>query len=215
MLKRLFDLACVIPALILLLPVFIIIAIWIKFDSKGSVFYRQIRVGQYQRHFKMIKFRSMHRDSRGLELTVGEDDPRITRSGTFLRHYKLDELPQLINVLIGDMSLVGPRPEVPTYVAYYPEEAKQLIFSVPSGITDSASIAYRHENRLLAHSQDPERDYIETILPAKLACHQAYARHHSLIEDIRLIWRTLYCIFINPDLPQQASINAQHKRNSP
>lgn len=193
-LKRTFDLCCVLPSLILLLPVFMFIALWIKLDSRGPVFFWQIRIGQFGKPFKIIKFRTMHPNEMGLKLTVGQD-ARVTRSGYFLRRYKLDELPQLINVLKGEMSLVGPRPEVPEYVKFYPDDIKEYVLSVPVGITDYASLAFRHEGELLATSQQPEIDYIEKILPMKLAYHQKYVQEQSLYLDIWLILKTVTRIF--------------------
>ena len=190
--KRIFDISCVLPTLILLSPLFLLIAIWIKLDSKGTVFFLQTRIGQFGKPFKIIKFRSMtplNPSAKSLKLTVGRD-MRITRCGHFLRRYKLDELPQLINVLKGDMSLVGPRPEVPEYVAHYPESIKDYVLSVPVGITDYASIEFCNENELLANSKQPEIDYVEKILPIKLSYHQKYVKEQSLFLDITLIFKT-------------------------
>ncbi|ALG69178.1 sugar transferase [Beggiatoa leptomitoformis] len=187
--KRWFDLLCVIPAILLLSPVFICIAVWIKADSRGAVFFLQTRVGQHGRLFKIFKFRTMYPNT-GLKITA-TTDKRITRAGAFLRRYKLDELPQLFNVLVGDMSLVGPRPEVPEYVAYYSPMVKTEVLSVPCGITDYASILFRHEGELLAAAKNPEQEYIEKILPIKLAYQQQYVRERTLWLDIKLILRTL------------------------
>ncbi|OQW95486.1 MAG: sugar transferase [Beggiatoa sp. IS2] len=187
--KRLFDLGCVIPWFILLFPLLLLIALWIKLDSPGPVFFLQTRVGQFGKLFKIIKFRTMIVHDQGLKLTVGRD-ARITRSGHFLRHYKLDELPQLINVLKGEMSLVGPRPEVPEYVALYPDGIKEYVLSVPVGITDYASIEFSNESEILATSLHPETDYVEKILPIKLAYHQKYVSENSLLLDIALIFKT-------------------------
>jgi len=190
--KRIFDLCCVLPTLILLSPLFLLVALWIKLDSNGTVFFLQTRIGQFGKAFKIIKFRSMTPASpsaKSLKLTIGRD-MRITRSGHFLRRYKLDELPQLINVLKGDMSLVGPRPEVPEYVAHYPESIKESVLSVPVGITDYASIEFCNENELLANSEQPEIDYVEKILPIKLGYHQQYVQEQSLWLDITLIFKT-------------------------
>ncbi len=195
--KRIFDVSCVLPALILLSPLFLLIALWIKLDSRGTVFFLQTRIGQFGKPFKIIKFRTMRPSipsEEGLKLTIGRD-MRITRSGHFLRRYKLDELAQLINVLKGDMSLVGPRPEVPEYVAHYPESIKECVLSVPVGITDYASIEFCNENELLASSQQPEVDYVDKILPIKLAYHQQYVKDQSLWLDITLIFKTLKRIF--------------------
>ncbi|MCV6637659.1 sugar transferase [Candidatus Albibeggiatoa sp. nov. NOAA] len=193
--KRLFDLFFVILGLIVLSPLLIFIAIWVKLDSRGTIFFLQTRVGQHGKLFKIIKFRTMSMNNDGLKLTIGEDR-RITRSGYFLRKYKLDELPQLFNVLKGDMSLVGPRPEVPEYVAYYPDEIKDMVLSVPVGITDNASIEFRDESELLATSQQPETDYIQKILPIKLAYHQQYVNERTLWLDVGLIFKTLAKVFI-------------------
>ncbi len=192
--KRLFDLCCILPGLILLSPLFVLIALWIKLDSRGPVFFLQTRIGQFGKHFKIIKFRTMQSSKGGLKLTIGRD-ARITRCGHFLRRYKLDELPQLINVLKGDMSLVGPRPEVPEYVELYPDGIKEYVLSVPVGITDYASIEFRSESEMLANSQQPEVDYVEKILPLKLAYHQQYVKEQSLYLDMALIFKTLKRIF--------------------
>jgi len=170
MAKRLFDLLCAGLGLLILLPMLVLLALWIKLDSRGPIFFRQERVGRHGRPFLIHKFRSMQVDApaRGLQITVGAD-PRITRAGRFLRASKLDELPQLWDVLRGAMSLVGPRPEVPKYVALYPEELRRVVLSVRPGITDLASLEYRDESALLAAAADPEREYVEVVLPAKLA----------------------------------------------
>lgn len=191
--KRLFDITFSFLGLIILSPLLIIIALWIKIDSRGSIFFLQTRIGQYNQPFRIIKFRTMRINNKGKRLTVGGDD-RITRSGHFLRRYKLDELPQLINVLKGDMSLVGPRPELPEYVALYPEEVKDIIFSVRGGMTDFASIEFSNESELLAESLQPEVDYVQKILPIKLAYHQKYVHERSLYLDIILILKTFQCI---------------------
>ncbi len=190
MLKRLFDIGCSFIGLLLLSPLFLVIAAWILLDSRGGVFYRQVRVGQFGRDFRLFKFRSMRpgSDKKGL-LTVGGRDNRITRSGYFLRRYKLDELPQLINVLTGDMSLVGPRPEVRKYVELYTEEQKKVL-QVRPGITDYASIEYARENDLLAQSNDPEKTYIEEIMPAKLLLNMKYINEQGLGTDMKIIFRT-------------------------
>jgi lipopolysaccharide/colanic/teichoic acid biosynthesis glycosyltransferase len=190
--KRLFDLVLAIPGLIGLSPFFMFAALWIRLDSPGPVFFRQERVGRFGRPFRIYKFRTMCSDAeaKGRQLTVG-NDPRITRSGAFLRRYKLDELPQLINVILGDMSLVGPRPEVPKYVACYPPEIRDKVLSVPPGITDYASIEYRDENTLLAGAVDPEQVYISEILPVKLDYYSKYVTNRSLLLDSKLILLTL------------------------
>lgn len=189
-LKRLFDIAASCIGLLLLAPVLLGIAVWIKRDSPGPVFFRQQRIGRHGEPFRIYKFRSMRQDNAGLQITVGADD-RITRSGHFIRVYKLDELPQLINVLLGDMSIVGPRPEVPRYVALYPADVRAEVLSVRPGITDLASVQYRSESTLLAQSSNPEQTYVDTILPAKLALCRQYVRERSFWLDLRIIGMTL------------------------
>ena len=170
------------------------LAIWIKIDSEGPVFYRQVRVGKGNRDFRLFKFRSMRvgSDRKGL-ITVGGRDPRVTRSGYYIRKYKLDELPQPINVFIGDMSLVGPRPEVRKYVDLYTPEQMHVL-DVRPGITDLASIRYRNENELLAQVEDPDRYYVEVIMQDKLRINLEYAQHHSFAGGIQLIFRTFRAI---------------------
>ncbi|CAN7404414.1 MULTISPECIES: sugar transferase [unclassified Variovorax] len=196
MLKRLFDLGFALCALLVSAPALVGVALWIKLDSRGPVLFRQQRVGLQGRLFMIYKFRTMQVDASGTgaQITVGAD-PRITRSGTFLRRYKLDELPQFVNVLAGDMSVVGPRPEVPRYVAMYPSDARQLILSVRPGITDLASVAYRDESALLAGAEDPEAFYIHVVMPAKLRHGLLYVQKRSLWLDISIIWRTASAIF--------------------
>lgn len=193
--KRLFDLICASFGLVILSPLLLLMAAWIKFDSTGPIFFRQERVGQYGKTFRIHKFRTMVTDAekRGLQITVGNDS-RITRSGAFLRRYKLDELPQLIDVVIGKMSLVGPRPEVPKYVAFYPEHLREIVLSVKPGITDLASIEFKDENTLLGQSNDPEQTYKETILPIKLGYYTQYATNHNVLLDFILIMRTFRAI---------------------
>jgi lipopolysaccharide/colanic/teichoic acid biosynthesis glycosyltransferase len=192
--KRLFDIVAALCGLILLAPLFALAALWIRFDSPGPVFFRQQRVGRHGKLFGIYKFRSMTASPAGsIQLTVGNDQ-RITRSGQFLRHYKLDELPQLINVLQGTMSLVGPRPEVPRYVACYPPAVRSIVLSVAPGITDWASILYREESAILGRAADPERAYVETILPAKLDYYMRYVRERSFWIDLRIIFSTLAAI---------------------
>lgn len=188
--KRLFDIIASSLGLIVLSPLFLVLALWIKADSKGPVFYRQTRVGKDNRDFRLYKFRSMRPDSDRLGLiTVGGRDPRVTRSGYYIRKYKLDEFPQLINVLKGEMSLVGPRPEVRKYVDMYtPQQMKVL--SVKPGITSLASIRYRNENEILAAADDPDRCYIEQVMPDKLRIDLEYVGNASLANDIRLILST-------------------------
>jgi lipopolysaccharide/colanic/teichoic acid biosynthesis glycosyltransferase len=192
MAKRLLDVVASIAGLALLAPLFVVIAIWITLDSTGSAFFRQERVGRGGQLFRIWKFRTMRADAerRGLQLTAGED-ARITRAGQFLRRYKLDELPQLINVLCGQMSLVGPRPEVPRYVAHYSPEQRARILSVRPGITDPASIAFIDESELLRSTQDVERAYVESVLPLKLRLYEDYVATRSFWGDVRLIVRTV------------------------
>ncbi len=194
LLKRLFDMAASGIGLLLLAPLLLVLAAWIKCDSAGPVFFLQERVGLCGKLFRIIKFRSMRQHHAGPQITVGED-ARITRSGRFIRAYKLDELPQLINVLLGDMSLVGPRPEVPRYVALYPADVREEVLSVRPGMTDLASVQYRSESDLLAASSDPERTYTTVILPAKLALYQQYVRQRSLWLDVRIICVTFGILF--------------------
>lgn len=192
--KRTFDIIASGLGLICLSPLFIFLAVWIKLDSKGPVFYRQTRVGRDNKDFRLFKFRSMRPDSDKLGLiTVGGRDPRVTRSGYYIRKYKLDEFPQLINVFNGDMSLVGPRPEVRKYVDMYTPEQMHVL-DVRPGITSLASIRYRNENDLLAAAPDPDRCYIEQVMPDKLAIDLEYVKNASLSTDIRLIFSTLRAI---------------------
>lgn len=177
--------------LLLLSPLFVIVAVWIVIDNPGPVFYRQMRVGKDGKDFGLLKFRSMRigADKESL-ITIGEHDSRITRAGYYIRKYKLDELPQLWNVLTGDMSLVGPRPEVRRYVDLYTAEQRRVL-TVRPGITDYASIEYIDENRLLAEAEDPDRTYIEEILPAKIALNMRYIEHRTLGEYMKIIFLTL------------------------
>ncbi|MBT9455978.1 MAG: sugar transferase [Burkholderiaceae bacterium] len=195
MAKRLFDILLSALGLLLLSPVLLATAVWVKLDSPGPALFKQQRIGRHGRPFAIHKFRTMRVDapSLGPQITVGVD-PRITRSGATLRHYKLDELPQLWDVLRGAMSLVGPRPEVARYVALYPDDMRQLILSVRPGITDLASIEYRDESTVLANSSDPERSYVEEVMPAKLALAAQYVRTQSLAGDLRLILRTISAV---------------------
>ena len=188
---RFFDFILGLVGLVVLAPIFIMLAIWIKIDSKGPVFYKQVRVGQNGINFGLFKFRSMvvDADKKGL-ITVGGRDPRITRSGYFIRKYKLDELPQLINVLVGDMSLVGPRPEVRKYVNLYTDE-QQKVLSVKPGITDYSSIEYMDENEILGKSSDPEKTYIEDIMPEKIKYNMKYINNKNLFEYFKIIFLTV------------------------
>lgn len=192
MAKRLFDLLGAAVALLLLGPALLVVAVIIKLDSPGPVFFRQERVGRFGRSFFIHKFRTMVVDApqRGLALTVGAD-PRITRCGVWLRRTRLDELPQLIDVLQGHMSLVGPRPEVPRYVAHYPAALRERALAVRPGITDPSSLAHLDEAERLAAAADPEREYIDHILPHKLQAAADYAARASLWTDVQVIVRTL------------------------
>jgi len=190
--KRMFDVAVAACGLVVLAPLVLALAVWIRLDSPGPALFRQERVGRGGKTFRIHKFRTM-RDGpigTGPAITVGAD-PRITRAGAFLRRHKLDELPQLIDVLRGDMSLVGPRPELPRYVAGYPPALRDKVLSVRPGITDVASIEFRNEAELLARAADPDREYREVVLPAKLRLAAAYVDGATLASDLRVIGRTL------------------------
>lgn len=192
--KKLFDIVASGLGLIVLSPLFLIIAIWIKLDSKGPVFYRQVRVGMDNKDFRIFKFRSMRVGSdKGSLVTIGGRDPRVTRSGYWIRKFKLDELPQLINVFIGDMSLVGPRPEVRHYVDYWTPEQMHVL-DVRPGITDPASIKFRNENELMEKADDPEKYYIEVIMQEKIKLYLEYVEKHSFLYDIGLIFKTFWVI---------------------
>jgi lipopolysaccharide/colanic/teichoic acid biosynthesis glycosyltransferase len=192
--KRLFDIIASGLGLLVLGPLFLILAIWIKLDSKGPVFYRQVRVGKDNKDFRIFKFRSMRVGSdKGSLVTIGGRDPRITRSGYIIRKLKLDELPQLINVFIGDMSLVGPRPEVRHYVNYWTPEQMHVL-DVRPGITDPASIKFRNENELMEQAEDPEDYYINVIMQEKLKLYLKYVENHSFFGDIGLIFKTFWVI---------------------
>jgi len=194
--KRILDLTLVIPGLLVIWPFFLVVSIWIKMDSNGPVFFRQERVGRNGKLFRIYKFRTMMKDAEsvGPKVTAGAD-PRITRSGTFLRKYKLDELPQLINVLKGEMSIVGPRPEVPEFVVLWPEDLRNTILSVSPGITDIASIEYRNENELLEGAANPAEKYITEIMPIKLRYYATYIHKQNLLLDVWLIIKTVSLIF--------------------
>jgi lipopolysaccharide/colanic/teichoic acid biosynthesis glycosyltransferase len=193
--KRLFDVVSSAAGLIVLSPLMLIIALAVGLDSPGGILFRQDRVGRLGRTFKMLKFRSMRSiaDHDG-PLITRQGDPRITRVGAFLRRIKLDELPQLINVLRGDMSLVGPRPEVSRYIDMYPEEARRLVLSVRPGMTDEASIAFRNEEALLARASDAEAEYVRKILPRKIDMYVDYVKNRNFIGDLRILLRTLHSI---------------------
>lgn len=188
--KRLFDIVLSFVILLLFLPVGIIISIWILFESPGGIFYSQERIGQNGVPFRILKFRSMRKDAdkRG-KLTVGMKDPRITRSGYFIRRYKLDEFPQFINVLKGEMSIVGPRPEVKEYVEKYSPEQREIL-DVKPGITDYASLEYFKENEVLGKATDPEKVYIEEIMPAKIELNRKYLESPTVGKDLVIMWRT-------------------------
>ncbi len=194
--KRIFDLVFALSGLVVLSPFFIIIGLLIKVTSKGPIFYRQVRVGLNGREFRIHKFRTMYLDAdqRGLALTVGKD-PRITSIGHFVRKFKLDEFAQLIDVVQGSMSIVGPRPEVPKYVSLYPTETKVKILAVRPGITDPASVYFKNESEILESSSDPEKTYIDEILPRKLQYSLEYVENASFQRDIQLILLTLKAVF--------------------
>jgi lipopolysaccharide/colanic/teichoic acid biosynthesis glycosyltransferase len=192
--KRLFDILFSAVLILVLLPLGMVVSIWIVLDDFGSPFFVQQRVGLNGRNFGLLKFRSMRKnaESKG-QLTVGMKDNRITRSGYFIRKYKIDELPQLVNVFLGEMSVVGPRPEVPKYVLLYNEE-QQNVLSIKPGITDFASIEYVRENELLSQSPNPEKTYIEEIMPAKLALNLKYVCEQSFLTDMKIILQTIKAI---------------------
>ena len=187
--KRIFDIIISIIILLIFLPVGLIMAIWILFESKGGIFYRQERIGQFGKPFQILKFRSMRKDADKLgKLTVGRD-PRITKSGHFLRKFKLDEFPQFVNVLKGEMSIVGPRPEVKEFVDLYTEDQRQIL-NVKPGITDYASVEYFNENEMLGKSDDPHKTYIEVIMPAKIELNKKYLANPTLGNDLSIMWKT-------------------------
>jgi len=192
--KRFFDVLFSGVLIIVLVPLGIVVSILIVLDDFGSPFFVQQRVGLNGKNFGLLKFRSMRKnaESKG-QLTVGMKDNRITRSGYFIRKYKIDELPQLVNVFLGEMSVVGPRPEVPKYVLLY-NEAQQNVLSIKPGITDFASIEYVRENELLSASSDPEKTYIEEIMPAKLELNLKYLREQSFLTDMKIILQTIKAI---------------------
>lgn len=195
MIKRLFDLLFALCGLIVLSPFLVIVALWIKLDSKGPIFFKQKRVGQFESEIEVYKFRSMVTDaeSKGLKITVGRD-PRITNSGHFIRKYKIDELAQLINVVNGTMSLVGPRPEVQEYINQYPKQIKYKVLSVKPGITDYASIEFKDENSMLEGVENPNDVYINEILPIKQKYYLQYVDEQSVLLDIKLIFKTIIAI---------------------
>ena len=194
MIKRYFDIFTSGCGLMVLSPVLLLVALWIKLDSKGPVFYRQVRVGRYNKDFRIFKFRSMRVGAdKGSLVTIGGRDPRVTRSGYFIRKFKLDELPQLINVLVGDMSLVGPRPEVRHYVDYWTPEQMRVL-DVRPGITDPASIKFRNENELMERAENPEDYYIHVIMQEKIRLYLEYVENASFLYDLKLIFKTFKVI---------------------
>ena len=191
--KRFFDLVFSIPALVILSPLMIVCAIWIKLDSTGPILFRQERIGRGGVPFRILKFRTMaDEEAGGKPLITKKNDERITRCGKVLRRLKVDELPQFVNVIAGQMSIVGPRPEVKKYVDLYPESSRQKILSVRPGITDNASIRFRDEGAMLAAADNPEQEYVETILPAKISIYEEYVDNQSLAGDLRLMLRTAW-----------------------
>jgi lipopolysaccharide/colanic/teichoic acid biosynthesis glycosyltransferase len=200
MTKRLFDLFASTCGLILLAPVLMVLALLIKLDTPGPVFFRQERVGRGGKLFRIHKFRTMVTDAelRGLQITAGFD-ARVTHVGQGLRKYKLDELPQLLDVWLGYMSLVGPRPEVPRYVAYYPADVRDVVLSVRPGITDRASIEFKDENEILGRADDAHLAYVNEVLPIKLTYYIEYVNTRSIIGDIKLIFITIMALVVgNP-----------------
>ena len=192
--KRIFDVVASGLGLVALSPLFFVLAIWIKRDSKGPVFYRQVRVGRNNKDFRIFKFRSMRVGAdKGSLVTIGGRDPRVTRSGYWIRKFKLDELPQLINVFVGDMSLVGPRPEVRHYVDYWTPEQMHVL-DVRPGITDPASIKFRNENELMEKAENPEKYYIEVIMQEKIKLYLEYVEKHNFFYDLGLIFKTFWVI---------------------
>jgi lipopolysaccharide/colanic/teichoic acid biosynthesis glycosyltransferase len=190
--KRIFDWLASTCGLLVLSPVLVALALWIKLDSPGPVFFRQERVGQGGRVFRIHKFRTMvtNAERLGLQITVGAD-ARVTRLGQWLRKYKLDELPQLLDVWLGHMSLVGPRPEVPRYVACYPADVREVVLSVRPGITDRASIEFKDENEILGRAADPHLAYVNEVLPVKLGYYIDYVAQRSFWSDIGIILMTI------------------------
>ena len=195
MAKRFFDLIFTVPGIVALMPVFLLIGLLIKWDSKGAIFFRQERVGRYGKIFRIYKFRTMVVDAEryGRQITVGKD-ARITKVGEFLRKYKLDELPQLFNVVLGDMSLVGPRPEVPRYIAEYSQEDRDIVLSVKPGITDNASIEYRAESEILGKAKEPEKEYVNVVLPIKIGYYKEYVARHNVGMDFVIVLKTIAAI---------------------
>lgn len=188
--KRASDIFFSLIILILFLPFGIILSIWILLESKGGIFYKQERVGKFGISFYVLKFRTMRKDAdKQGKLTVGMRDPRITKSGYFLRKFKLDEFPQFINVLKGEMSIIGPRPEVREYVDLYTEDQLKIL-NVKPGITDYASVEYFNENEILGKAEDPHKTYIEVVMPAKIEMNKKYLNNPSLKQDLAIMWLT-------------------------
>lgn len=203
MAKRVFDVLASVVALAILWPFLLLVAAWVRLDSPGPALFRQVRVGRAGRSFTLLKFRTMAARPLPGPLVTAAGDPRITRAGRWLRATKLDELPQLLNVLAGDMSLVGPRPEVPRYVALWPPHQRDLVLSVRPGITDEAAVVYRDEERLLARAADPERLYVEEILPRKLGLYVAYVQGRTFGGDLRLLGRTFVTLLKRDEVPSR------------
>jgi lipopolysaccharide/colanic/teichoic acid biosynthesis glycosyltransferase len=200
--KRVFDIGVALCVLLALSPLLVAVAIWVKLDSQGPVLFRQQRIGLRGRPFAILKFRTMRHGAtgEGSRITVGAD-PRITRAGAFLRRYKIDEFPQFINVLRGEMSVVGPRPEVPHYVALYTPAQRDTVLSVRPGITDSASLVFKDESTLLAEADAPEAFYVTVVMPAKLAHAERYVATRSLLGDIKIVLRTAGAIVVRRQGP--------------
>ena len=195
--KRIFDLVTSVIGLLILLPILVVVAIWVKLDSTGPILFKQTRVGYAGKYFQIYKFRTMvvNAEVIGAQITSG-DDHRITKIGKVLRKYKLDELPQLINVLVGEMSLVGPRPEVPKYVKLYNEAQKRVLQALP-GITDLASLEFRNENELLVGKENVEEFYVQQIMPQKLLLNLEYIDQAGLLFDLKIIVRTIWRIVMD------------------
>lgn len=194
--KRAFDLALAAPALLVASPLLVALALWVRVDSPGPALFRQQRVGRGGRLFRIHKFRTMQAAGGDGPQVTAAGDARVTRAGRWLRATKLDELPQLIDVLLGDMSLVGPRPEVPRFMAQYPHDARRIILSVRPGITDRAAIEFRDEERLLAAAPDPEAAYVQRIMPVKQRYYLDYVAHHSLAGDLRILLDTVRALWM-------------------
>lgn len=192
--KRIFDCTAAVVALVVFSPLLLVLSVWILLDSPGGVFYKQIRVGKNQKEFYLLKFRSMRTNAdKSGQLTIG-NDARVTRVGRFIRKFKFDEIPQLINIIKGEMSVVGPRPEVPKYVTMYSEEQLKVLDVLP-GLTDYASIEYLNEQEVLGAADDPERVYIQEVMPAKLKLNLKYIEERNFWLDIQLVFKTLFKIF--------------------